>query len=60
MLGALGLMGGTLAARAGRNDGRCINSSVCGRCPAVSGCGLPQALSYRQAASAHKEKPDAR
>lgn len=51
---ALGGMGALAAVLAGRRrrppaDEQCINLGVCRGCSAFDGCGLPQALSARQA-----------
>ena len=50
-LAALAAVGGALTARGrSRLPGQeCVNGGICRGCPAFGGCGLPQALSARQA-----------
>lgn len=47
-LGALGFGTGALITRRGE---KCINSGICRGCAAFRDCGLPQALSAKQAAA---------
>lgn len=51
LLTALGAVSATLYQRSGgKLSGQtCINQGICGNCKAFSGCGLPQALSAKQA-----------
>jgi len=47
-------IGAVAAAVAGKPGGRlpgqtCVNDGICCRCGIVNNCGLPQALSFRQA-----------
>jgi hypothetical protein len=46
-LGGLAVLTGTLAARHGRQV--CVNDGLCRGCPAFEDCGLPQALSAKEA-----------
>ncbi|MBI3920716.1 MAG: hypothetical protein HY318_04795 [Armatimonadetes bacterium] len=49
-VGSLGLIGGALITKKGpRQAEECFNRGICAPCSKVKGCGLPQALSYRQA-----------
>lgn len=50
-LAALAAVGGVLTARGrSRLSGQeCVNAGICRGCPAIGDCGLPQALSARQA-----------
>jgi len=48
LLGLLAL-GGALAIRKGPGREQCINDGICAGCGAFANCGLPQALSARQA-----------
>ena len=50
-LAGLAAVGGVLTARGGwRPSGqKCVNGGICRGCPAIGGCGLPQALSARRA-----------
>jgi hypothetical protein len=48
-LGGLSILGIKAVRSAGRLSGQsCASDGICARCAVVSGCGLPQALSYRQ------------
>jgi hypothetical protein len=49
-LGALGLGTAKLFSRDGGLQGQsCSSDGICSRCSTVYACGLPQALSYKQA-----------
>ena len=49
-LGGLAFLSGALAGRrAAPGEKRCVNRGVCGGCPSLEGCGLPQALSVKRA-----------
>jgi hypothetical protein len=52
LLGALGLIGGRLAARAVTGplhpEETCVNRGVCRGCRVLPGCGSPQATLFRQ------------
>ena len=51
LLTALGAVSATLARKPGAAmpGQTCINQGICGGCDAFAGCGLPQALSAKQA-----------
>jgi len=51
LLTALGVVSASLYKRSGgKLSGQtCVNQSICSRCIAFTGCGLPQALSAKQA-----------
>jgi hypothetical protein len=50
-LGGLALLGARLLRGKPRLSGQaCVNDSVCRGCPVVVSCGLPQALSAKEAA----------
>lgn len=46
---ALPVVGGGVAAMALRKGEKCTSDFLCSSCQSSKGCGLPQALSYRQA-----------
>ena len=49
-LAAFTALGALVARSAGRLPGQtCVNSGICRPCPNSADCGLPQALSFRQA-----------
>ena len=43
--------GALLVKRPARPDDKCTSDGICSRCAVLQGCGLPQALSARQAES---------
>lgn len=47
--GAIAGAAGTLAARGQLSQAPCTRDHVCRGCGVLTGCGLPQALSFRQA-----------
>jgi hypothetical protein len=49
-LGGLALLSGKLASQAtGTREAPCSGDGLCGRCPALANCPLPQALATRSA-----------
>lgn len=49
VLGGLAVIGGKLAARPHAAGQVCISAGICGGCAAFEDCGLPNALSAKQA-----------
>lgn len=45
-LAVLGLVAGKVLGR--RSASACVNQSVCGSCPVLTGCTLPQALTTKE------------